>query len=171
MKVNYKLSEALTKYVAPKGYYVRMDRNYVATVRNLQEFINYIESNSIDMDVFGQIQEKDMSAHPEFKYALNEIIAEVKGGFKVFNGEFKHQFIQCTDDNETISIRTSAGKNITISVMEKHGCVDIKYFDSPQPKVLNGINEVEKFKVLGFDLGKTPIPKTDVTLFTILMNE
>lgn len=159
MKVNYKLSEALTQYVAPKGYYVRMDRNYVATVRNLQEFINYIESNSIDMEVFGQIHDKDMSAHHEFKYALNEIIAEVKGGFKVFNGEFKHQFIQCTDDNETISIRTSAGRLITICIMEKFGqCADVKYHDK------------EKFSAIRFD-GGASAKSNEMTLLTIPFNK
>ncbi len=159
MKVNYKLSEALTQYVAPKGYYVRMDKNYVATVRNLQEFINYIENNSVDMEVFGQIQEKDMLAHPEFKYALNEIIAEVKGGFKVFNGEFKHQFIQCTDDNETISIRTNAGRLITICIMEKFGqCADVKYHDK------------EKFSAIQFDGGATA-KRDEMTLLTIPFNK
>jgi len=171
-KINYPLSEKLKDYYAPKGFYVRMDKNYVATTRNLQSFINYINENTIDMEVFGHIEERDDKAEQNFKYALNEIIAKVKGDFKVFNGGFKHQYIQCDEENETISIKTKGGKNITISVMEKYGnCVDIKYFDSPQPKVLNGIKEVEKFKVVGFDLGQTPIERTDVTLFTILMNE
>jgi hypothetical protein len=103
---------------------------------------------------------------------MEDKMKKVSEGFKTFNQEFKHQFIECSEQNETISIKTKSGKRIAISVMEKYGkCIDIKYFDSPQKPVQNGQSKVEKFKVLGFDLGTTPIPRTDVTLFTILMNE
>lgn len=57
-------------------------------------------------------------------------------GFKTFNDEFKHQFVLCQDENETISIRTKSGKRITVSIMERAGCIDVKYFDSPLPKIL-----------------------------------
>ena len=92
-------------------------------------------------------------------------------GFKTFNNEFEHQFVLCRDENETISIRTKSGKCITVSVMEKTGCIDIKYFDSPLPKVNNGNTDIEQFKIIGFHMGQTPVPHVPVTLLTILTNQ
>jgi hypothetical protein len=76
-------------------------------------------------------------------------------GFALFNKEFKHTFIQCKDKCETISIKTSNGKMITISIMY-NACADIKYH-----------NGKEDFETIGFHGGDTPIPSTAVTLQTI----
>jgi len=91
-------------------------------------------------------------------------------GFKTFNENFNHQFVLCQDANETISIRTKSGKRITISVMDSAGCIDIKYFDSPLPKINNGNSDLAQFTVMGFNEGQTPIKSTALTLLTILTN-
>jgi hypothetical protein len=96
---------------------------------------------------------------------------EAPEGFKMFNKEFEHQFVLCRDENETISILTKGGKRITVSVMERAGCVDIKYHDAPLPKVNNGNSDLEQFKIMGFHMGQTPVPSVDLTLMTILLNQ
>jgi hypothetical protein len=127
-------------------------------VYDLKDYINN-NVEQIDLDVFGQIKNEDSEASEAFVGVLNCILAEVMG-YKTFNCEFKHQFIECTSDLETISVRTKGGKYITLSVMERYAqCVDIKLHDK------------DKFKIIGFDGGQTPVPHTDVTLTTILLNK
>jgi hypothetical protein len=138
--------EDLNDYIAPSGFYVVINRYYTATVRSVRDFTAYLDSewgkNDIDLEVFGEIK-------------------NIIKGFATFsNRGNKHQFIECTDDVETISIRTKGGKKITVCVMEDYGkCVDIKYH-----------SDEEKFTVIGFDGGKTPIKHTEVTLMTMLMS-
>jgi hypothetical protein len=152
------------------SFYVRMNKNYTATVRSLESFIWAINNSGIDEN-FGEITklaDKEAEGYREFHSYLIEIIAEVKG-FAVFNRDFPHQFIQCENSNETISIRTKKGKRITISVIEMADCADIAFHDSALEKENNGSKDVAKFEIIGFDLGKTPIPRTQVTLATIML--
>ena len=135
-----------------------MNRNYTATIRSLTDFQDYVNHSDLDMDVFGEITSADKSAREDFKYVLNTIIAEVKG-FAVFNAQFKHTYIECTESAETISLKTSTGKLITFSVMFNQ-CVDVKYH-----------NGKDDFKIIGFHFGQTPVPHTDVTLQTILLDQ
>ena len=160
-KVLTDIPKELQYYHLPSGYYVVINRHYTATVRSVYDLKDYINNNveQIDLDVFGQIKNEDSEASEAFVGVLNRILAEVMG-YKTFNCEFKHQFIECTSDLETISVRTKGGKCITLSVMEKYAqCVDIKLHDK------------DKFKIIGFDGGQTPVPHTDVTLTTILLNK
>lgn len=115
-----------------------------------------------------KLADKEAEGYREFHSYLIEIIAEVKG-FASFNSSYKHTFVECEDSNQTISIKTKDGKRITVSVMEGAGCVDIAYHDSPLEKENNGNKDIAKFEIIGFDLGKTPIPRTQVTLATILL--
>jgi hypothetical protein len=152
------------------SFYVRMNQHYVATVRSLEGFIWAINNCGIDEN-FGEITklaDKEAEGYRDFHSYLVEIIAEVKG-FASFNSSYKHTFVECEDSNQTISIKTKEGKRITVSVMEGAGCVDIAYHDSPLEKENNGNKDVPKFEIIGFDLGKTPIPRTQVTLATILL--
>lgn len=152
------------------SFYVRMNKHYVATVRSLESFIWAINNSGIDEN-FGEITklaDKEAEGYREFHSYLIEIIAEVKG-FAVFNRDFPHQFIQCENSNETISIRTKKGKRITISVIEMADCADIAFHDSALEKENNGSKDVAKFEIIGFDLGKTPVPRTQVTLATIML--
>jgi hypothetical protein len=152
------------------SFYVRMNKHYTATVRSLESFIWAINNSGIDEN-FGEITklaDKEAEGYREFHSYLIEIIAEVKG-FAVFNRDFPHQFIQCENSNETISIRTKKGKRITISVIEMADCADIAFHDSALEKENNGSKDVAKFEIIGFDLGKTPIPRTQVTLATIML--
>ena len=160
-KVLTDIPKELQYYHLPSGYYVVINRNYTATVRSVYDLKDYINNNveQIDLDVFGQIKNEDSEASEAFVGVLNRILAEVMD-YKTFNDGFRHQFIECQSDLETISIRTKGGKYITLAVMEKFGqCVDIK------------LHNKEKFKIIGFDGGKTPVPHTDVTLTTILLNK
>jgi hypothetical protein len=156
--------ETIDKYVAPNGFYVVINKYYTATVRNVSDFMTYLDSEQgktdIDLEVFGKIKSIDYEARADFRARVYEIIAEIKGFATFSNRGNKHQFIECTDDVETISIRTKGGKKITVCVMEVYysKCVDIKYH-----------SDKEKFTVMGFDGGKTPIKQTDVTLTSILM--
>ena len=152
------------------SFYVRMNKHYTATVRSLESFIWAINNSGIDEN-FGEITklaDKEAEGYREFHSYLIEIIEEVKG-FAVFNRDFPHQFIQCENSNETISIRTKKGKRITISVIEMADCADIAFHDSALEKENNGSKDVAKFEIIGFDLGKTPIPRTQVTLATIML--
>ena len=156
--------ETIDKYVAPNGFYVVINKYYTATVRNVSDFMTYLDSEQgktdIDLEVFGKIKSIDYEARADFRARVYEIIAEIKGFATFSNRGNKHQFIECTDDVETISIRTKGGKKITVCVMEVYysKCVDIKYH-----------SDKEKFTVMGFDGGKTPIKQTEVTLTSILM--
>lgn len=159
MKTTIKLSNKMERYQARNGYHVQVNLNYTATVRNLREFVEYINSpeSDVDLEFFGNILSYDSTVDDEFKYGLNTIIAEVKG-FAVFNAQFKHTYIECKEEKETISIKTSNGKLLTFSVMYNQ-CVDVKYH-----------NGQDDFKIIGFHGGQTPVPHTDVTLQTILLN-
>lgn len=159
MKVTTKIPDNLEGYQAKHGFHIQMNSNYTATVRNLVEFKNYINrpDTDINLEVFGNILSHDETVSDDFKYVLNTIIAEVKG-FAVFNAQFKHTYIECKEEKETISIRTSNGKLITFSVMYNQ-CVDVKYH-----------NGKDDFKIIGFHGGQTPVPHTDVTLQTVLLN-
>ena len=160
-KVLTDIPKAVEEYYSPYGYYVVINRCYTATVRSVRDLKDYINNNveQIDLDVFGQIKNEDSEANEVFVGILNRILAEVMN-YKTFNCHFRHQFIECTSDLETISVRTKGGKCITLSVMERYAqCVDIKLHDK------------DKFKIIGFDGGQTPVPHTDVTLTTILLNK
>lgn len=150
----------LEDYNAKNGFHIQMNRNYTATVRNLREFVNYINKPDTDIcpDVFGNILSYDETVGDDFKYVLNTIIAEVKG-FAVFNAQYKHTYIECTDKSETISIKTSNGELITFSVL-LNTCVDVKYH-----------NGKDDFTIIGFHGGQTPVPHTPVTLHTVLLEK
>lgn len=153
------LSDKLKNEQLSAGFYIKINSGYTATVRTILSLTEYINSNpkDIDLSVFGEITSFDSSASKQFIVALYQIIAEVKD-FAVFqNGANKHQFVQCTENVETISIRTLGGKKITVCVMSKE-CVDIKYH-----------TDKDSFRIMGFNGGSTPVPHTEVTLTTILL--
>jgi len=153
------LSDKLKNEQLSAGFYIKINSGYTATVRTILSLTEYINSNpkDIDLSVFGEITSFDSSASKQFIVALYQIIAEVKD-FAVFqNGANKHQFVQCTENVETISIRTLGGKKITVCVMSSE-CVDIKYH-----------TDKDSFKIIGFNGGSTPVPHTEVTLTTILL--
>ena len=157
--IKTKIPKNLTDYYAPNGFHIVINKQYTATVRNLLDFVVYLNTrDDIDMDVFGEITNVDQESRSDFQSVIYELIAEVKGFATFSNGGNKHQFIECTDGVETISIKTKNGKQLTICVMEDYGnCIDIK------------LHEQDKFKIIGFDEGRTPVPHTDVTLTTILL--
>ena len=166
----FKLPQRVKDIDMINSFYVRMNKHYVATVRSLESFIWAINNSGID-DTFGEITklaDKEEEGYREFHSYLIEIIAEVKG-FASFNSCYKHTFVECEDSNQTISIKTKNGKRITVSVMEGADCVDIAYHDSSLEKENNGSKDIAKFEIIGFDLGKTPIPRTQVTLATIML--
>ena len=153
------LSDKLKNEQLSAGFYIKINSGYTATVRTILSLTEYINSNpkDIDLSVFGEITSFDSSASKQFIVALYQIIAQVKD-FAVFqNGANKHQFVQCTENVETISIRTLGGKKITVCVMSKE-CVDIKYH-----------TDKDSFRIMGFNGGSTPVPHTEVTLTTILL--
>ena len=160
MKIKTTIPSKMENYYAKNGFHIQINLNYTATVRNLKEFVDYINSpySDIDLDFFGTITSRDESVSDDFKYFLNTMISEVKG-FAVFNAQFKHTYIECKDSKETISVRTSNGKLITFSIIYNQ-CVDVKYH-----------NGKDDFTIIGFHEGQTPIPPNKVTLQTILLNQ
>ncbi len=166
----FKLPQRVKDIDMVSSFYVRMNKHYTATVRSLESFIWAVNNSGIDEN-FGEITklaDKEAEGYREFHSYLIEIIAEVKG-FASFNSCYKHTFVECEDSNQTISIKTKSGKRITVSVMEGADCVDIAYHDSSLEKENNGSKDIAKFEIIGFDLGKTPIPRTQVTLATIML--
>ena len=125
----YEIPNNVKDIILSDGYYVKMNNNYTATVRDLASFIWAI--NNCDPDEnFGIVTNKSNDKNSEkFLPQMMQIIYAFKG-FAIFNREFAHQFVQCEEANETISIRTKGGKRITISVIEMANCVDIVSHDS-----------------------------------------
>lgn len=167
-KFEFTLPEKEANKVLKDGFYVKINKNWTATVRCLADLIQVLSSgdHDIDQEVFGIITNESSDPNRgNFKSYLIEIIAKYKG-FASFNSCYKHQFVELKEENETISIKTANGELITISVMEKSGCVDIKYHTSDQDK---NDNDNSMFTIIGFDGGKTPVPHTDLSLITILL--
>ncbi len=165
---NYKVPKHLRKTYLQDPFYVVMNKHYIATVRNLESFIEAIKTCGID-DNFGEItkESSDKENMSHFYHYLMEIICEVKG-FPSFNS-CKHSFVQCDMKKQTISIKTKSGKMITVCVMEDANCIDIQYVDPEGPTVNNGSEEIPVFKMIGFNVGSTPVKATEVTLATILL--
>lgn len=158
--IKTQIPERLKTFYAKNGYHIQMNAFYTATVRNLTEFVDYINRPDSDIcpQVFGNILNYDDTVGSDFKYVLNSIIAEVKG-FAVFNAQFKHTFIECTAGSQTISVKTTNGELITFSILH-NTCVDIKYH-----------NGKDDFTIIGFHKGQTPVPHTPVTLHTVLLDK
>jgi hypothetical protein len=160
-RLEYILPHSIKQEILSDGFYVKMNRHYTATVRRLQDMIDYINEGDIDEN-FGEITSESSTASPEYVGALYDIIAKVKG-FASFN-QNKHQFVELSNQKETVSIKLASGKQITVAVMENAGCVDICYHNGE--KTVQGNS---KFKIMGFDEGGTPVKSTPVTLATILL--
>ena len=156
--------EQIKDVILSDGFYVVCDRNYTATVRNIRSFLSYLNNSSVD-ETFGEITQvsSDQESH-SFYAILLDIIGQYKG-FSTFN-TCKHTFVECTEDMQTVSIKTKGGKRISVAVLEKAGCVDIHYGDSSLEK---GENGSEQFEIIGFNGGGTPVKKTPVTLTTIML--
>jgi hypothetical protein len=141
-----------------------MNQHYTATVRDLSSFVWAINNCNPDEN-FGVVtnQSNDKDSKPFFVQMMQIIYAFT--GFSIFNSEFPHQFVECENENETISIKTKSGKRITISVMENASCVDIVYHDAPMERNEN----IPQFEIIGFNCGATPVKRTPVTIATILL--
>jgi hypothetical protein len=168
----FTLPEHEANKVLNDGFYVKINKGWTATVRCLADLIQVLSSgeHEIDPEVFGIItkESNDPNAGRFYSYLI-EIIAKYKG-FAAFN-PCKHQFVETTNDMETVSIKTKSGKLITVCVMEGAGCVDISMHNSGEEEVNNGNKDVPQFKVLGFHLGSTPVKSTLLTLMTILFKK
>ena len=164
----YEIPSNVKDIILSDGYYVKMNNNYTATVRDLASFIWAI--NNCDPDEnFGIMTNKSNDKNSEkFLPQMMQIIYAFKG-FAIFNREFAHQFVQCEEANETISIRTKKGKRITISVIEMANCVDVAYHDSTIEPINNGSKNIPQFDIIGFNCGATPVNRTPVTIATIML--
>lgn len=81
-----------------------------------------------------------------------------------------HQYVTLTEDTETVSILTKSGKQITVSVLERAGCADVQVHNTGLTES-NGRDEIPAFEVIGFLTGRTPVPRTRVTLTTLMLGE
>ena len=160
------------------SFYVTVNKNYTATVRNLASFIDYLQRHPNDPDeTFGQIRKEAIDADgreedSNFYHNLLKIIGYVNG-FAVFNRN-PHQFVELTKAKETVSIKTKGGKLMTIAFMEGDGlanCADIQLHNSGMEPESNGVKDVPQFEVIGFNCGGTPIQKTPVTINCILLGD
>ena len=171
-KFEFSLPEREANKVLNDGFYVKINKGWTATVRCLADLIQVLSSgeHEIDPEVFGIITKESNDPNMgNFHGYLIEIIATYKG-FTSFN-TCKHQFIETTEDMETVSIKTKSGKLITVCVMEGAGCVDIKMHNAGEEDVNNGNKDISQFKILGFHLGQTPVKGTLLTLMTILFKK
>ncbi|MDG1950108.1 MAG: hypothetical protein P8J32_04830 [bacterium] len=155
------------------GFYVKINKHYTATIRNLASFVDYLQGNPNEPDEnFGIITKESIAENGQIEdsnfYAyLLEIIGYVNG-FATFNS-CPHKFVELQAQKETISIRTKGGKLITVAVIEDAGCVDVQLHNSGLEPVDNG-RPVPQFEIIGFNCGGTPVPTTPVTLATIKLN-
>jgi len=167
-KFEFSLPEREANKVINDGYYVKINKNWTATVRCLADLIQVLsdKQHEKDLEVFGIITKESTDENRgNFGSYLTEIIAKYKG-FASFNSCYKHTFVETTEKNETISIKTANGNLITVCVMEGAGCVDVKYHNSDLEK---NSNDNTMFKIVGFDGGQTPVPHTKLSLMTILL--
>lgn len=164
----YEIPYNVKDIILHDGYYVKMNQNYTATVRDLPSFIWAINNCKPDENFGIVMNQSDDKDSEKFFVQMMQIIYAFKG-FAIFNREFPHQFIQCENANETISIRTKNGKRITISVIEMANCVDIAYHDSPMEPISNGNKDIPQFEMIGFNCGSTPIQRTPITIATIML--
>jgi hypothetical protein len=164
------------------GFYVKINKHYTATVRDLASFVDYLQGNPNEPDEnFGIIVKEarvpiatpiaginglecEVIEDSKFYENLLNIIAYVKD-FAVFNLN-PHQFVELTNSKETVSIRTKGGKLVTIAFMEDADCADIQVHNSGLEPVQNG-RPIPQFEIVGFNCGSTPVKKTLVTLNTI----
>ena len=126
--------------------------------------IKYIKQLQID-NLSDKLKNEQLSAgfyikiNSGYTATVRTILSLTVKDFAVFqNGANKHQFVQCTENVETISIRTRDGKKITVCVMDKAKCVDVKYH-----------TDKKSFKIIGFNEVGPAIPTEEVTLTTILL--
>jgi hypothetical protein len=164
----YEIPNNVKDIILSDGYYVKMNQHYTATVRDLSSFVWAINNCNPDEN-FGVVtnQSNDKDSKPFFVQMM-QIIHAFKG-FSIFNREFPHQFIECENENETISIKTKGGKRITVSVIERANCVDIAYHDAPIEPINNGNSNIPQFEIIGFNCGGTPVKRTAVTIATIML--
>jgi hypothetical protein len=171
-KFEFILPEREANKILNDGFYVKINKGWTATVRCLADLIQVLSSgeHEIDPEVFGIITKESNDPNLGNTYGyLIEIIAKYKG-FASFN-TCKHQFIETTEEMETVSIKTKSGKLITVCVMENAGCIDINMENSVEETVKNGGKDISQFKIMGFNLGQTPVKSTLVTLMTILFKK
>ena len=164
----YEIPNNVKDIILSDGYHVKMNQHYTATVRDLSSFVWAINNSNPDENfgiVTNQSNDKDSE---KFLPQMMQIIYAFKG-FAIFNREFPHQFIQCENENETISIRTKKGKRITISAIEMANCADIAFHDSEIEPINNGNKDIPQFEIIGFNCGSTPVNRTPVTLATIML--
>lgn len=168
MKFEFLLPASEANTILRSSFYVKFNKHYTATVRNLKSLIDALNEHDTDEN-FGIItseadkEELKESGKQNFYHYLIKIIGAYKQ-MAVFNNQ-KHTFIELSDDRHTISIKTSKGKLLTFSVMDYANCVDVALHnsDSVEP---NG--NVPQFEVIGFNCGETPVKRTKVTVLTIL---
>ncbi len=159
----YEIPNNVKDIILSDGYYVRMNKHYTATVRDLASFIWAINNCDTDEN-FGVVTNQSNDANSkQFFIEMMKIIYTFKG-FATFNN-CEHQFVECENENETISIKTKSGKRITVSVMENANCVDIVYYDAP----IEPNEDIPQFEIIGFNCGKTPVKRTTVTVATIML--
>jgi hypothetical protein len=160
----YEIPKNVKDIILSDGYYVKMNQHYTATVRDLSSFVWAINNCDTDEN-FGVVTNQSNDKDSElFFIQMMQIIFAFKG-FATFNSCYPHQFVQCKEVNETISIKTKGGKRITISVMENASCVDIAYHDAPMERNEN----IPQFEIIGFNCGATPVKRTAVTIATIML--
>ena len=156
---DFKIPRVEANRILNSGFHVKINKGWTATVRCLKDLVSALASgeHEIDLEVFGTITRASSDEEQGSFYGyLIEIIAAYKG-FETFNS-CKHTFVELTDERETISIKTASGKLITVCVMEGVAqCMDVKVYGK------------EKFEIMGFDSGTTPVPSTPVTLMTAFL--
>jgi len=150
------------------AFFVKINKNYSATVKNLSSFIDYIQMYSHDLDEsFGEI-EKDSKEDYDFYNHLLEVICYVNG-FAKFNTN-PHQFVELKNEKETVSIRTKSGKLVTICFSELSRSADVVLHNSGMQSIDNG-SPVPQFEVMGLKCGETPIKSTPVTISVIQLGK
>lgn len=159
----YEIPNKLKGIILSDGFYVTINQNYTATVRDLPSFIWAINNCEPD-ESFGVVKSESSDKNSKEFFIQMMLIINTFKGFALFNRGMAHQFIQCENENETISIKTKSGKRITVSVIEMSDSVDIVYHDST---LENADKNVPQFEVIGFNCGQTPIKRTAITVATI----
>lgn len=172
MKFDFTIPAHEANVVLRSSFYVKFNKHYTATVRNLQSLIDAINSLETDENFGVIVKEADKEELKEdgkgnFYYYLIQIIGAYKQ-MAVFNNN-KHTFIELDDDRHTISVKTSKGKLLTFAIMDYADCVDVVLHNSDVVEPMsNGDKDVPQFEVIGFNCGATPVKKTKVTVLTVL---
>jgi hypothetical protein len=147
-------------------------------VRNVNFLRSAVRSGEANIPEYPQVIETP-KAIPELVSTYIPGDSAEAAGFAQFNGG-PHLCVEVPNNHFTVSAKTTEGKRITFAFVpyKEDGaaqCVDVKYHDSPAPRIPNGDMRLSVMHSVGFTVGHdtydTRRMKEPTTLITVLLSD